>query len=98
MRRVNLIGNEESAYLLWRGKADTRGGQLDWGWHVEDVWVQSREKARGQRDMFLWPKPSHGDPSWNDVHEGLPPGGDFVPAEVAGVAYVSPGYRDPEAD
>ena len=26
------------------------------------------------------------------IHNGLPPGGDFVPAGVAGINYVSPGY------
>lgn len=26
------------------------------------------------------------------VREGLPPGGDFVPASMAGISYVSPGY------
>jgi hypothetical protein len=26
------------------------------------------------------------------VRDGLPPGGDFVPAGVAGLNYVSPGY------
>jgi hypothetical protein len=96
IRRVNLIGNADSAYLLWRGKADTRGGKLDWGWHVEDVWAQPRDKAVGQRDMFLWPKPSKGDQSWAVVQEGVPPGGDFVPAGVAGVAYVTPGYQPAE--
>jgi len=98
VRRVNLIGNQQSAYLYWRGKADTRGGKLDWGWHVEELWAQPREQAAGQRDMFLWPKPSHGDTSWAIVQEGVPPGGDFVPAGVAGVGYVSPGYRAAEAD
>jgi len=93
VRRVNLIGNEQSAYLFWRGKADTRGGQLDWGWHVEDLWAQPREQAAGQRDMFLWPKPSKGDGSWTVVQEGVPPDGDFVPQGLAGVGYVSPGYQ-----
>jgi hypothetical protein len=27
------------------------------------------------------------------IHNGLPPGGDFVPAGVAGINYVSPGYQ-----
>lgn len=32
------------------------------------------------------------------IRKGLPPGGDFVPAGVAGIDYVSPGYREGRGD
>jgi hypothetical protein len=37
----------------------------------------------------LWPSPA----PWAGVMEGAPPGGEFVPAGVAGLSYISPGYR-----
>jgi hypothetical protein len=36
----------------------------------------------------LWPSAA----KWSAVREGPPPGGEFVPAGVAGVSYASPGY------
>lgn len=34
-----------------------------------------------------------GDPVWKTLHHGVPPNGDFVPAAMVGMAYVSPGYN-----
>ena len=86
-RRINLIGTELSAYLLWC--PDNHGFPIE----VDDVWVKPASKKSGDRDMFLWPKPkAKGDTTWEKVKEGLPPEGDFVPEGVAGRDYVSPGY------
>ena len=59
---------------------------------LEDVWADSVELERKWPELMLWPK---GDPVWKDVKKGSPPGGDFVPAGVAGLNYKSPGYLAP---
>jgi hypothetical protein len=90
LRHINISGSDKSAYLLWR--------QIKPAYpvRVRDVWVRPNPKKQ-ERDQFLWPKPSSGDRSWQDVQVGLPPGGDFVPAGVAGISYSSPGYQTPLA-
>jgi hypothetical protein len=90
-RRINLLGTEASAYLLWRD-----GGNL-YPVLIEDVWVRPAAGRVGERDAYLWPKPTKtGDTTWAKVQEGLPPGGDFVPDGAAGLGYVSPGYLEPQ--
>ncbi len=84
-RRINLAGNEESAYLLWI-QTEPRFPVV-----IEDVYVSPNFK-KTRRDQFLWPKPSTGDRTWDQVKVGAPSNGDFVPGGVAGTAYVSPGY------
>jgi hypothetical protein len=87
-RRINLFGTDASAYMLWRDD-----GNL---WPVSNryVWVRPAASKAGHPDSYLWPKPiATGDTTWDDVNEGLPPYGDFVPVGVAGRGYVSPGYR-----
>jgi len=91
-RHLNLIGSEKSAYLLW---LPTPPG---FPVNLQEVWVSpSPKKDSSNRDQFLWPKPSTGDTSWAAVKVGTPPEGDFVPAGVAGVNYVSPGYLEQKA-
>jgi hypothetical protein len=88
-RRINLVGTELSAYLLWC--PDNPGFPIE----VANVWVKPASKKKGDRDAFLWPKPkAKGDTMWEKVKEGLPPDGDFVPEGAAGLGYVSPGYAD----
>lgn len=88
-RHMNINGTDKSAYLLWLPAPP--GFPLN----LQEVWVSpSPNKDRLNRDQFLWPKPSTGDTSWAAVKVGTPPEGDFVPAGVAGVNYVSPGYLE----
>lgn len=88
-RHINLLGTPASAYLLWC--PEHHGFPID----IEDVWVRPAPRVAGNRDMFLWPKPHAAkDDTWNAVHEGEPPDGDFVPAGVAGLGYASPGYAE----
>ncbi|WP_250445553.1 hypothetical protein [Actinotalea sp. C106] len=84
LRRVDLRGTPESGYLLWRD-------DLEWPLTVQDVWVAPRNPS--SRDSFLWPKGSGpGTEAWPQVDVGTPPGGEFVPAGLAGTGYTSPGY------
>ena len=78
--------------MLW---APDKEGQFPV--EIENVWVQPQERRRGYRDLYLWPKPGQGDTFWQDVKEGIPPDGDFVPDGVAGRGYVSPGYLNATA-
>jgi hypothetical protein len=93
-RRINIIGTDTSAYMLWGPSNST------YPVNVSDVWVRPnpRTKKVTERDAFLWPKPSTGDKTWQSVQAGTPPGGDFVPAGVAGLSYVSPGYMRPPTE
>ncbi len=60
----------------------------------ESVWPQYRRPrscgAQSRRGYVFWP-------SLPEIHGrvlyGSPPGGSYVPPEVAGLSYVSPGYR-----
>ncbi len=79
--RVNLSGRQpSSAYLLWHASPSSIP------LNVSDVWVDSTD---AWPDGCIWPK--DGNATWK-AQRGTPPGGDFVPAGVAGVGYVSPGY------
>lgn len=79
--RVNLSGRQpSSAYLLWHSSPSSIPLNID------DVWVDSTD---AWPDGCIWPK--DGNRTWR-ANRGTPPGGDFVPAGVAGVGYVSPGY------
>jgi hypothetical protein len=79
LRRVNLIGRETARHLLWQSGTFPIA--------VTDVWVRP---AFGKSLVnSMWP---HGGSVWSPVQEGIPPTGDFVPAGVAGLGYVSPGY------
>jgi hypothetical protein len=87
-RNLNIVGTENSGYMLWVNSSK------DFPLNVQNVWVSPRSRSKSNRDAFLWPKPSTGDASWNNVQVGLPPEGDFVPEGVAGLNYVSPGYLE----
>ena len=85
-KNINIIGTEDSAYMLWaQGKAE------QWPMEIENVWVRPNSGKRGNRDAFLMPN----DGFWDGVREGVPPNGDFVPEGLAGRHYVSPGYLNP---
>ncbi len=88
-RRINLIGTDKSAYLLWTQT------KPEFPVKVQDVYLSPNPSKTAHRDQFLWPKPSTGDLSWESVQVGPPPHGDFVPTGFAGVNYVSPGYQTP---
>ncbi|HCE43137.1 MAG TPA: hypothetical protein DET40_06295 [Lentisphaeria bacterium] len=77
LRRINL---KDGGYLLWQGS--------EFPLRTEDVWADP-VPGRSWPDLVLWPK---GSSVWKDVKQGAPPAGDFVPAGVAGIKYVSPGY------
>lgn len=57
------------------------------------VWPQESSSC-GVRNLGngLWGWPSHGSIT-GGIKQGPPPGGDFVPAGVAGINYTSPGYQ-----
>lgn len=78
LRNINLISINKG-YLLWQA--------TPYPLTTRNVYVQTDPKRFPE--LTLWPK---GDPIWNDVILGAPPAGDFVPATVPGVNYVSPGY------
>lgn len=85
LRRVDIVGEEGSGYLLWRD--DRR-----WPIELSDVWVTPAD-GEDEADRVLWAEgPAAGD--WEDVRLGVPPGGPFVPEGAAGVGYVSPGYLE----
>jgi hypothetical protein len=60
---------------------------------VNSVWADTDQPAACRS---VWSNPTLSFPSSPQIHgvinNGLPPGGDFVPVGVAGIAYVSPGY------
>jgi hypothetical protein len=88
LRRVDIAGAEDtSAYLLWRDDDD-------WPLVTSDVWVAPTAADPEDRRAFLWDR--EGEDSWADVQVGTPPGGSFVPEDLAGLGYTSPGYRDQE--
>ena len=78
LRHVEIEGGPTSQYLLWQAAPFP----LD----IADVWIRP---ARGRPPaQTLWPAPE----AWRGVRTGAPPGGDFVPAGVAGADYAPPGY------
>lgn len=88
LRRVDISGAaDKSAYMLWRD-------DLGWPLVTSDVWVDPTDVDPEDRRAFLWDR--EGEDSWADVEVGAPPGGSFVPEDLAGVGYTSPGYRDQE--
>jgi hypothetical protein len=68
-----------SCLMLWKGGSFPM--QLD------DVWVIPHPSTNLAHT--LWPSPIQ----WGGVRDGTPPGGQFVPVGVAGLSYISPGYR-----
>ena len=95
LRRVNLVAeSDDVGYLLWRDGDE-------WPIDVQDVWVAPAEdddRAQDEdADSLTWSKNDDSD-SWGDVQVGVPPGGDFVPADSVGVDYVSPGYVEGDGE
>jgi hypothetical protein len=105
LRHVNIAGvpGGTAGRLLWNGAGPLGPYPLSLtnvyirpfpGHSVgADVWPgkdQPRQLApRKTRETLAWPAAAR---IIGTVHAGRPPGGDFVPNGVAGVAYVSPGY------
>jgi hypothetical protein len=84
LRNINLI-NTEGGYLLWQATSFPLSTQ--------NVYVQVDPKRFPE--LALWPK---GDPIWKEVQLGAPPHGDYVPATIPGMQYVSPGYHNETED
>lgn len=80
--RVNLIGLADSRYLLWAAP----GVSVELG----EVWVQPAP-GRSYRKTL---RPEPPDPTWAAVHQGQPPGGDFVPAGAVGLGYERAAFAD----
>jgi hypothetical protein len=83
-RNINIVGETGSAYMMWRDS-------LDWPVTNTNVWAQPA-KTDLSRSQFLWDKGTLTGNSWDTVKVGLPATGDMVPANKAGLGYVSPGY------
>lgn len=92
------IDDSQGAYALWVGgvsgspPADASGAILTW--HVEDVYV-TPNPARTWPGWWLWPQPSSGDPTWDNVIAGVPPGGSYVRATPAGATGVDENSSPP---
>ena len=77
LSKVNIVGFPTARYLLWKRCRDAYPAPCsgpDFPMGVRDVWVRP---ARG-RSLRLSLKPEPPGGPWADVHEGAPPGGDFV--------------------
>jgi hypothetical protein len=77
LSKVNIVGSSTASYLLWKRcnapyPAPCQGPDFPIG--VTDVWVRPAP-GRSLR-LSLKPEPPGG--PWDGVHEGIPPGGDFV--------------------
>jgi hypothetical protein len=94
-RRLNLVHQTPDAYALW--KAGPR-----WSEYHEDVWLSANPAHVAASTHSAWangdcwacwnpggPWPITGEP----IKLGKRPQGDFVPEGVAGIGYVTPGYR-----
>ncbi len=77
LRRVNLVGMTTARYLLWTGNYPISSS---------DVWVRPGDGRTMNNTLWNWPSDA-------PVNMGVPDSGDFVKPGVAGVGYVSPGYR-----
>lgn len=56
---------------------------------MQDYVFQNTWLHKPSGSKYAYPE---SDPEWSGFSRGVPPGGDFVPAGVAGMSYVSPGY------
>lgn len=72
--RVNLVGLPGARYLLWA---------TDVAPELGDVWVDPAPGRSIRRSL----RPELPDATWIGVRQGTPPGGDFVPAGLAGQDY-----------
>ena len=79
LSKVNIVGLPTARYLLWKRCRDPYPapcGGPDFPISVTDVWVRPAH----QRSLRLSLKPEPPGGPWEDVHEGIPPGDDFVTA------------------
>lgn len=92
LSKVNIVGLPTAHYLLWKRCRDPYPapcGGPDFPMSVTDVWVRPAP-GRSLR-LSLKPEPPGG--PWGDVHEGVPPGGDFVTEADLRERYASTGQR-----
>ena len=95
-RRVNMVHRTADSYALWKGSAT-------WPEYHEDLWLQTNTNHVASAFHSAWAGNGNCWTCWNPggswpitgepFQIGLRPGGDFVPAGVAGINYVSPGYQ-----
>jgi hypothetical protein len=92
------IDDSRGAYALWLDdvngspQGDASGAILSWD--VQDVYV-APNPARTWPGWWLWPQPSTGDPTWDDVIAGAPPGGAYVQASTNGATGVDESTSPP---
>ncbi|MGN6869738.1 MAG: hypothetical protein ACTHMY_15200 [Solirubrobacteraceae bacterium] len=92
------IDDSQGAYALWLGdvngspSGDESGAILSW--NVQDVYVVPNP-VRTWPGWWLWPQPSTGDPTWNSVVAGAPPGGTYVQATPSGATGVDESTSPP---
>jgi hypothetical protein len=85
------IDDSQGAYALWLGAVngsppgDESAAILTW--NLQDVFVVPNP-ARTWPGWWLWPQPSTGDPTWDGVNAGAPPGGTYVQATANGATGV----------
>ena len=79
LSKVNVVGFPTAGYLYWKrcdAPYPARCSGPDFPLEVDDVWAQPSPR----RPLRLSLKPEAPDPAWEDVEEGIPPGGDYVTA------------------
>jgi hypothetical protein len=100
--RTNLTGDRGGQYLFWQG--DARVPQTLHDVYIspapgrslgDSVWPSTSDprplwRARVRRGIVTWPR--HVRIS-GGIKAGMPRGGAYVPRGVAGVDYLSPGYK-----
>lgn len=92
------IDDSQGAYALWLDDVsgappgDVSGGML--AWNVQDLYVVPNP-ARTWPGWWQWPQPSTGDPTWDNVLAGAPPGGSYVHATSSGATGVDEGVSPP---
>lgn len=97
LRHVD-IDDSQGAYAMWLGdvngspSGDESGSILSW--NVQGVYVVPNP-ARTWPGWWLWPQPSTGDPTWDSVIAGAPPGGSYVQAAAGGATGVDEGTSPP---
>jgi hypothetical protein len=92
------IDDSQGAYALWLDDVsgappdDVSGGML--AWNVQDLYVVPNP-ARTWPGWWQWPQPSTGDPTWDNVLAGAPPGGSYVHATSSGATGVDEDVSPP---
>jgi hypothetical protein len=104
--------HNNGGYMLWLTRDS--GCKVIFPVRLHQVWIQPRKNTPlanavwppvgGRTACPVQAKPDDSEarfpslPVAGRVRKGMPPGGDFVPPGVAGLNYVSPGYRSEPGD